>query len=122
MSATHGGHWLEREDIGDVTVVRLKLGRLGDDDAQTIFKQVYGLVDGMGRSKLVVNFGPVEYLTSMALGKLVMLNRKAQAANGGLALCGLSPGAREILDVTHLSDLLRIFATEQEAVQSFGGA
>ena len=24
MSTTHGTHWLEREDFGDVTVVRLK--------------------------------------------------------------------------------------------------
>jgi anti-sigma B factor antagonist len=119
MPATHGGHWLEREDRGDVTVVRLKLPRLGDDDAQAIFKQVYSLVDDMGRNKLVLDLGPVEYLPSVALGKLVMLNRKAQAANGRLALCQLSPDVRDILDVTHLSQLFQLYATEGEAVQSF---
>jgi anti-sigma B factor antagonist len=119
MPSTHGGHWLERDDRGDVTVVRLKLLRLGDDDAQAVFKQVYSLVDDMGRSKLVLSLGPVEYLPSMALGKLVMLNRKAQAAGGRLALCQLTAGAREILDATHLSQLFHLYGTEQEAVQSF---
>ena len=32
MSAKHGGHWLEREDFGDVTVMRVRVPRLGDDD------------------------------------------------------------------------------------------
>jgi anti-sigma B factor antagonist len=119
MASTHGGHWLEREDLGDVTVVRLKLPRLQDDDAHTIFKQIYSLVDDMGRSRLVLSLGPVTFLPSMALGKLVMLNRKAQAAGGRLAVCQLTPEAREVLDVTHLSDLFQLFATEQEAVRSF---
>ena len=50
---------------------------------------------------------------------MVMLNRKAQAGNGRLALCQLSPPVKEILETTHLDELLNIYATEQEAVQSF---
>ncbi len=119
MSATHGGHWLEREDVGDVTVVRLKLARLGDDDTQSLFKQIYSLVDDMGRSNLVLNLRAVEFLPSMALGKLVMLNRKAQAAQGRLVLCELTPTADEVIQATHLNDLFPIRPTEAEAVESF---
>jgi hypothetical protein len=32
MSEKHGSHWLEREDFGEVTVVRLKVPQLRDDD------------------------------------------------------------------------------------------
>jgi anti-anti-sigma factor len=118
MSATHGSHWLEREDVGDVTLVRIKLARLQDDDAQSLFKQIYSLIDDMGRRNLVLNLHVVEYLPSMALGKLVMLNRKAQAAQGRLVLCELSPGVDEIIQATRLSDLFAIRQTEAEAVAS----
>jgi hypothetical protein len=47
-STTHGSHWLGREDFGDVTVVRLLLPRIEDDDALGLFRQIYSLVDGMG--------------------------------------------------------------------------
>jgi len=119
MPETHGGHWLEREDVGDVTVVRLKLARPHDDDAQALFRQIYSLVDDMGRRNVVLSLGPVEYLPSMALGKLVMLNRKTQVARGRLALCRLSPGVSEIMQVTHLEEIFLIYATEEEAVNSF---
>jgi predicted RecB family nuclease len=46
-------------------------------------------------------------------------DRKVQAGNGRLALCEVSPDLREILDDTRLSDLLAIYSTEQEALQSF---
>jgi anti-sigma B factor antagonist len=118
-STTHGSHWLEREDFGDVTVVRLLLPKVQDDDAQVLFKQIYTLVDGMGRAHLVLNLRAVQFLTSMSLGKLVMLNRKTQAANGRLALCQLSPSVNDIMEVTRMTQLFDVFATEQDAVQSF---
>ena len=119
MSAAHGSHWLEREDVGDVTLVRIKLARLGDDDTQSLFKQIYSLVDDMGRRNLVLDLRAVDYLPSMALGKLVMLNRKAQAAGGRLVLCELTPAVDEVMRATRLSDLFLICQTEAEALESF---
>jgi anti-anti-sigma factor len=118
-STTHGGHWLTREDFGDVTVVRLLLPRIHDDDAQVLFKQIYSLVDDMGRRNIVLNLKPVEYVNSMTLGKLVMLNRKTQAANGRMALCQLSAGVSEIVGVTRLTQLFQVYDTEQDAMRSF---
>jgi anti-sigma B factor antagonist len=118
---THGSHWLEREDFGDVTVVRIKVPRLGDDDTtKDIFDQINTLVSQVGRRNLVLNLVGPEHLPSLALGKLVMLNRRTEAANGRLALCGLAPMAAEALEVTHLTELFHIYGSEPEAVQSFG--
>ena len=118
MTGKHGTtHWLEREDFGDVTVVRLKTPKALDDDIiRAVFDPIYSLVTDMGRHRLVLNLAAVEYLPSMALGKLVMLNRKVQAAKGRLALCQLSPTVLEILESTHLSELFNVYATEQEAL------
>jgi anti-sigma B factor antagonist len=121
MSDKHGSHWLEREDFGEVTVARLKTPkRLDDDIAHGVFDPIYALVDSVGRRKVVLNLAPVEYLPSLAVGKLVMLNRKVQAAGGRLALCQLTPTVREVLDTTHLTPLFHVFPTEPEAVESFG--
>ena len=119
MPEEHDSDSLEREDFGDVTVLRLKTSQLlGDDAIRDLFEPIY-LLPTIGRNCLVINFGAVEYLTSMTLGKLIMLNRKVQAAKGRLALCHLSPMADEILEVTRLKPLFHIYATEQEALKSF---
>ncbi len=122
MSETHGTVWVEREDFGEVTVARLRTPKMLDDDiARSVFDLLYTLVDHARRRRLVLNFGPVEYLPSLAIGKLVMLNRKVQAVGGRLALCRLSATVQDVLDTTHLTPLFHFQATEAEAVESLGG-
>jgi anti-sigma B factor antagonist len=119
MLSGHGGHWLERKDVGRVTVVRLKVQRLLDDEVtQDLFRQIYSLVD-LGRRNLVLDLGAVEQLASVALGKLVMLNRKAQAADGRLALCALTPAVLAALEPTHLADRFGIYPDEEAALLTF---
>ena len=114
-----GGSRLEREDIGDVTVVRVKALRYLVDDAESVFGPLSGLVTDAGRGNLVLNLEPVLFLASVAFGKLVALQGQAQAASGRLVLCQLSPGLNEILDMTRLSQQFDIYASEEEAVRSF---
>jgi anti-anti-sigma factor len=119
MSSTHGGHWLQREDLGNVTVVRINVPRLDDDDTtRAVFETIYTLVDTVGRNKLVVNLANVKAMLSLGMGKLVMLNRKAQAAGGRLALCHLTPVVAESVNAVHLDRLLTLYDTEAEAVQA----
>jgi anti-anti-sigma factor len=119
MRTREGGPRLEREDIGDVTVVRVRGLRYLVDEADPVFGPIQGLVADAGRSNLVLSLAPVLFLASVPFGKLVSLQRLAVAAGGRLALCELSPGVREILDVTWFSELLEIYPTEEEAVRSF---
>jgi anti-sigma B factor antagonist len=119
MSTKHGTHWLEREDLGDVTVVRLKVPRLEDEDTvREVFDPIVGLIE-VGRRQLVLNLATVKYAPSLVLGKLVMLNRKAQAAGGRLVLCGLAPSIARALETTHLSGMIPSCDAEEEAVASF---
>jgi anti-anti-sigma factor len=119
MRPNEGGSLLEWEDIGDVTVVRVKALRYLVDNTEGVFAPLTGLVADAGRGKMVLNLEPVLFLASVAFGKLVALQGQAQAAGGGLALCQLSLGVKEILDVTRLSQQFDIYATEEEAVRSF---
>jgi anti-anti-sigma factor len=112
--------WLESEEIGGVTVVRFLMRTLRAEEAITaVFNQLDRLVVDGGCRKLVVNFGNVDIFASYAVGRLISLNRKVEAAGGRLALCSLTPVVTEIIDIMQLRRLLRIYATEQEALQSF---
>ena len=118
MFATLCRNELEREDLGDVTVVRFKASRLDDEQhIRLLFQEVAGLVDA-GRPNLVLNLGSAGFLVSTAIGKLLMLHGKARAAHGRLALCQVSRTTEEALEVMRLKDLVQTYCSEDEAVQS----
>ena len=92
MSSQPRRRRLEVEQIGDVTVVNFIDRKILDEqNIQIIGEQLFGLVDEEGCRKLLLNFGNVEFLSSAALGKLITLNKKLQAAKGRLILCNIDP-------------------------------
>ena len=120
MSKQGGHHWLEREDADGLTVVRFVTRFLrGEEACREVFGLLFGLVDEAGRSRIVLNVGHVESADSSAVGKLVLLHHKAQAAGGRLALCCLGPGLQGILGAMHVSGVFALYRDEQQAVQSF---
>jgi anti-anti-sigma factor len=120
MSETQASPLLEREDIGDVTVLRLKVPELrADETTDALFEQACALVDESHRRRVVLNCRVVVYLASRALGRLVALMRKVHVAGGRLALCKVTRTVQELLQTTHLADILFSYDDEQEAVRSF---
>jgi anti-sigma B factor antagonist len=114
------GDLLQREDVGDVTMVRVNIPRLWEDSTtDSAFTQLYDLVEGSGRHKFVLDLSPLQYFSSSALGKLVTLTRKARAADARLVLCNLTPTVEKILQVTRLGEVLVSYDNENEARQSF---
>jgi anti-sigma B factor antagonist len=122
MSVQTSHRDLAREEIGEVTVLRLTVPRLLDEaEILALFDWIVCVLDEPECRQLVLNFCRAEPLASMVIGKLVMLNRRVQAAGGRLALCGLGPRTAEILSVMRLAPLFRIYEEEQQARRSFGG-
>src|SRR5688572_1368046 len=120
MSSQPRRRRLEVEDIGDVTVVNFTDRKILDEqNIQVIGEQLFSLVDELGRRKLLLNFGNVEYLSSAALGKLITLNKKLQGVGGKLVLCNIDPQIYEVFEITKLNKLLMIKKDEQEALQQF---
>jgi anti-sigma B factor antagonist len=120
MSAQPRRRRLEVEDIGDVTVVNFTDKKILDEqNIQVIGEQLFSLVDELGRRKLLLNFGNVEYLSSAALGKFITLNKKLQAVNGRLILCNIDPQIYEVFEITKLNKLFNIQKEEQAALQAF---
>ena len=106
---TTASRHLEIELIGDVTVVRFTDKKLIDDQTiRLVGDQLCSLVDEQGRRKILLNFGNVEYLSSAALGKLIILHKKAIAAGGRLVLYNIDPQIYEVFAVTKLNKLFDI--------------
>ena len=120
MSSQPRRRRLEVEDIGDVTVINFVDRKILDEqNIQVIGEQLFSLVDQDGRRKLLLNFGNVEYLSSAALGKLITLNKKLQAAGGRLILCNIDPQIYEVFEITKLDKFFNIQKEEQAALQAF---
>jgi anti-sigma B factor antagonist len=110
------GSWVEQEDYGDVTVVRVKLPQLQDDaETDVVFDTLYTLVDDPARKKFVLEVGGIKYFASAALGKLMTLNRKVRETGSQLVLCSVTPTVERILQITRLSDLLLTYDNERLA-------
>ena len=111
---------LEVEDVGGVTVATFTDRKILDEqNIQVIGDQLFRLVDEKGRKDLVLNFANVEFMSSAALGKLMVLRKKVQEAGGKLVLCNIAPGIYEVFTITKLDKLLTICGDEQEALQKF---
>ena len=70
------------EEVGDVTVAKFVDKKILDEaNIHTIGSQLFALIDEDGRRKIILDFSLVEYLSSAALGKLIIMEKKAK--NGG---------------------------------------
>jgi anti-sigma B factor antagonist len=111
---------LDTEEVNGVTVVNFVDRKILDEqNIQKIGEELFGLVDGQNRVKILLNFGNVEYLSSAALGKFITLNKKVQAAGGKLILCNIDPNIYEVFEITKLNKLFNIQKEEQAALQAF---
>src|SRR5213080_644814 len=111
---------LEVEESGDVTIVQFIDRKILDEqNIQKIGEQLFSLIDELGRKKILLNFGNVEYLSSAALGKFITLNKKVNQADGKLILCCIDTQFYEVFEITKLNKLFKIEKDEQAALQAF---
>jgi anti-sigma B factor antagonist len=106
---TTASRHLQIEPIGDVSVVRFTDKKLIDDQTiRLIGDQLCSLVDEQGQRKILLNFGNVEYLSSAALGRFIILHKKVIAAGGRLVLYNIDSQIYEVFAVTKLNKLFDI--------------
>jgi len=104
---------ISEELAGTVCIVTAK-GRL-DGSASPMF------VDRLEKltsrhSKFLMDFSGVDFVTSAGLRAVLTTVKKVKSLNGAIAMCGVQPPVREILDITGLSPMIRIFGTRSEGL------
>jgi len=71
------------------------------------------------RKKVVLHLAEVDYIDSSGLGALVRAHGALRSSGGGLKLCQISAVVLQVLEVTKLSTVLHVHATEAVAIDAF---
>ena len=89
-------------------------------ELEAIGADLYRLVDEQDNRRLALDFGQVQYISSLAIGILAQLHRRTAALKGGLLiLCNVSPRLLELLKIVKFDKMLTIKATQVEAIRHF---
>lgn len=75
-----------------------------------------------GRPKLVINCEGLSYISSNGMGTFIAYLQKARARGGDIRFSGMRDIARTVITMLGLQNIFKVFATEAEAVASYGGA
>ena len=111
---------MDIEESGDVTIAKFVDKKILDEgNIQIIGNQLFSLVEDDGRSKIVLDFSNVEYLSSAALGKLITMDKKVRGAKGQLRLCTVRPEIYEVFAITKLNKLFKMFENRDKALEGF---
>jgi len=111
---------LDVSEVGDVTVVRFRDSKIIEDiNIQELGQELFQLIEGENRKKLLLNFSAVDFLSSAALGKLITLDKKVRAAAGTLKLSNIRAEIYEVFAITKLNRLFDIKADEADALAAF---
>src|SRR6202451_176323 len=109
-------------------VITMDVRRVGDSTAvvdikgevtaacEPVLMSAYEAAGGSATSRLVLNFGGLEYMNSGGIGMIVTLLVRANRQRQQLAAYGLSEHYREIFELTRLDEALHIYDNEESAL------
>jgi anti-anti-sigma factor len=107
-------------EVGDVTVVRFVDRKILDElNIQELGQELFQLVEEDNKTRLLLNFQQVEFLSSAALGKLITLDKKVKAHGGKMKLSNIRPEIYEVFAITKLNKLFDIKEDEADALAAF---
>lgn len=110
---------IELNQNGECTVVQFKRNKyLASEDIQQMGDELFQVVAG-GATQVVLDMSAVEFLSSAALNRLIMLNKKFKDVDGSLRLSGLTSEIDKIFTITRLNILFEIHPNVPSALASF---
>ncbi len=108
---------ISMREVGQVAVVNLS-GRM-DLNSGTMLKEEMKKLFERNVTNIHLNMTAVEFINSSGLGSLVSLMKEIRLLKGRMTMSNLASYVKEIFDITQLSHIFEIFATEEEALSSY---
>lgn len=104
----------------DVSVVRLVDDKVTDADRiAALGEELMTLTQPVG-GRVVINMDNVRFLSSSAINKLIVLERRLASNGGNLKLSNLRPEVEEVFSITQLHSVFDIRTNEEDALSAFG--
>jgi anti-anti-sigma factor len=91
-------------------------GQLDAASADESEQKLLALIDTQGL-RVVVDLGPLTYLSSVGLGVILRLTKQVMKYDGRIVFHSLQPRVRQILDMTGLSLMLHLYESVEEAIK-----
>jgi anti-sigma B factor antagonist len=111
---------IQTNDVGGVTVVTFLDRKILDAaNIQELGDELFALVEKDGHKKVLLDFGGVDFLSSAALNKLIVLEKRSKTAAGLVKLCNLKPEIQEVFVITRLNQLFDIRDSVDAAMKAF---
>lgn len=74
-----------------------------------------------GRTKLILDCGQLEYISSMGIGMLVRVNARMKKLGGDVKLAAVHGAVAQILTVVALNRVFQLYPTVEDAIAAHGG-
>jgi len=108
---------IEMREEGHAAVLTLS-GRLDLASGSTLKEYVKRLAE-KNVTSVHLNLAEVEFINSSGLGALVSVMKEMRLLKGRLTLSNLASYVQEIFEITQLSHIFEIYATEEEALATY---
>jgi anti-sigma B factor antagonist len=109
---------INERDVEGILILDLHGRIVAGESAGSLRERTHQAASGESRN-VILNLKGVDYIDSSGLGTLVAAHSTLSKAAGGLALMNLSKRSAELLILTKLATVFRIFEDEKSAVDSF---
>lgn len=90
------------------SLVRVIAHKLHEHESALLIREVRAYLDSSDKNRLIVDFEPVEYISSAALGAMVTLNTELAKRGGRLVMINLSDDAMQVIKLTRLDKLIPV--------------
>ncbi len=107
------------EQVGDVTVIVVKVDALDASNAKAIKAELRPTV--VASSKVLLGLGEVKFIDSSGLGCILSCLREVTSGGGDLKLFGVTNPVRGLIEMVRLHKIVDILNTKEEGISSFGG-
>lgn len=106
-------------DLSELLVIHLRdIDVQEQDAAQQIRGKLGFIVDTANISQLLIDLQDVSFLSSSAIGQLIMLKKKCDLEEIALALCNISAANMTTLRLVRADEVLDIFSDQWTAIAS----
>ncbi len=101
----------------EILVVAVR-GHLDNESSKSFFDCLQSMIEE-GNTKLIIDFGEINYMSSLALGMLVRANSRMKKIGGDVKLARVEGFIADIVNTVGLNKLFHLYPTVREASASF---
>lgn len=110
-------------EYGDQTVVIKPKGQLTSLAYSFEEYDVAGFlakIQRAGFKNVLVDFTSARAIGSSLLGALTKISSIVREQDGQMAVCNVSTGDRQVLEISHLDELWQVYETREDALDAIG--